>query len=144
MPFASARYATSRSSVHEANGSPSAWGFVSAAAMTSAICSGEYVGGHPERGRSSSPASPSRLNRLIQRRTVSGSTPHVAAISPAVARVRACQMSRARSTVRAGAVRACTSCSNALRSSRVSVRSSSGCIPAARYGPPQRRISRAA
>jgi hypothetical protein len=112
--------------------------------MTSATCAGVYVGGHPARGRSASPASPAALKRLIQRRTVSGSTPCASAIAPAVAPPYACQMIRARSTARAGAVRACARRSSVVRSSFDSARTSSGRMPTSSDGPSQRRTSRAA
>jgi hypothetical protein len=73
IPFCSFKCAASRSSVQEAKGSPSARGSVSAAAITSATCAGEYVAGRPQRGRSSRPARPSALKRWMRLRTVSAS-----------------------------------------------------------------------
>src|SRR5512141_738988 len=107
MPFVSFRYASRRSSVHEANGSPNFWGLVSAAAMTSPTCSAEYVGGLPERGLSSKPSMPFALKRLSQRRIVSSSRCNSSAISGTALPSCESHTILARSTAPAGSVRLC-------------------------------------
>jgi hypothetical protein len=110
IPLPSLRYACSRSSVQLANGKPSSRGLVKLTAITSLTCAGVYRAGRPGRAFSANPASPEPLKRWSQLRTVVG----VRCSSWAMAGTRrpwwASHMMRARSTVRAGAVRECASC----------------------------------
>jgi hypothetical protein len=74
--------------------------------MISPTCSGVYVAGRPDRGASCKPSSPAVLNRLSHRRTVSGCNRNSAAIAATRCPWLAHHTIRARSTTRAGAVRA--------------------------------------
>jgi hypothetical protein len=95
-------------------------------ATTSPISSGLYTAGRPERGRSANPFTPSRLKRLSQSRTVAGHTPNVCSISATLAPYRDNSTIRARSTVRAGAVRERANWSIAARSSPKLMRARNG------------------
>lgn len=63
-PYRSSYSLCNRVTVHNSNGNPNERGFCKAKSMTRDRTSSEWVVGLPERGLSSSPASPSRLNRL--------------------------------------------------------------------------------
>src|SRR5712692_6226961 len=68
--FCSARYATNRSSVQQANGSARSAGLARTAAISALTSSGVYVFGAPARGASAKPATPRAAKRVSQRRTV--------------------------------------------------------------------------
>ena len=63
-PYRSSYSLCSLVNVHNSNGNPNERGFCKAKSMTRDRTSSEWVVGLPERGLSSSPAMPSRLNRL--------------------------------------------------------------------------------
>lgn len=111
MPRSSFRYASSRSKVQEAKGSPRSRGLVRLLAITSLTCSGVYVGARPGRGRSSRPATPCSLNRVSQQRTVCSWTPSSRAMAGTLRPSLANRIILARSTVRAAAVLERESCS---------------------------------
>jgi hypothetical protein len=81
IPLRACRHAASRSSVPEANGRSRLRGLGSAAALTAATASAEWVAGRPERWPSSRAARASAVQRRMRRRTVSASSPSAAALA---------------------------------------------------------------
>src|SRR3954467_12695515 len=114
-----ARWATSRSRVQEANGSPRSPGRVSAVAMTALFSSALKVGGRPARPSSSSPSGPRALKRLSQWRTVAPHRSMRAPISGAFRPSSACitiwaRRTRPAPTVRERAIRPNSSLASSL------------------------------
>src|SRR5215475_7644726 len=122
MPFASLRYASSRSNVQQPKGKSKRCGAVSAVAMTWLTASILYVAGRPHRAASSSPANPHALNRLTHTRTVFSLTRSCTATAGTPWPWLICQMICARSTCLAAAVRLWASCRTVSLSSALSAR----------------------
>ena len=126
MPFASARYAASRSSAQLANGSPKSWGSVRLAAPSSPTWSGPYGVGRPSRRRSRSPSSPPSLKRVIHSRTVPSATRSSALIAATRRPWWDSQQVRARPRNRASVVRPCATSRSPCSSSAVIARTANG------------------